>query len=319
MASAKEDAARQLLEKSYQQANIWAQGPLQLVAEVTLPQADKPALQIKYNVDWASPNKWRSEWSGGGYSRVVVVDKGKMYQSSSTPVPPLPVLEFERALGALTGHGFVGPIAAVPDLSGAKLDMSSQKFDKIQGECIHIKNAVLGLCIDASSAQALATFSNDAWNFLYSDYAVFGSKLYPTSIRHVAGKQVLFDGHIRVTVPTSLAESVFAPPENAVIIDYPACSETNGTLHGTRLEKKVTPEYPQNAKMNHHQGTVLLYATIGKDGSVQKLKPLSTGWPELQTSAMEAVKDWKYSPYMRCGQPVETELLISVNYSLSSF
>jgi hypothetical protein len=52
---------------------------------------------------------------------------------------------------------------------------------------------------------------------------------------------------------------------------------------------------------------------------VEMLKPIVATWPELQTAAMNAVKDWKYSPYLVCDQPVEMEMLISVNYSLSTF
>ena len=318
-ANSKEDAARQLLDKSYRQADIWTQGPLQLDADVTVPQNGKPPVQLNYKISWASPNKWRLEWSGAGYSRVIVVNDGKMYRSSSTAVPPVVVLEYERALGALNGRGYGGPSGATPDLSGAKVEVAHQKFGKVQAECIRVKGPYLELCVDPSSAQAVSTTSTDLSKFLFSDYAPVGSASFPTSIRHVADpdKQVLLDSRVSVTVPANLPESLFTPPAAAVASDYAACSEGAGTLQGGRLEKKVTPVYPQNAKLNRHQGTVLLYAILGKDGSIQILKPVSAYWPELQESAMEAVKDWKYSPYLRCGQPIEVEMLISVNYSLT--
>jgi len=108
VAGAKEDAARDLLRKSFQQANIWTQGPVQLVATVRLPRPNAQDISLVYTISWAKPDKWRAEWSGAGYSRVIVVNDGKLYRFSSSPAPPLPVLEFEGALGALTGHGMGG-------------------------------------------------------------------------------------------------------------------------------------------------------------------------------------------------------------------
>ena len=103
------DAARDLLLKSYNQADIWRE-PVQLVAKVKLPRPKGQDINLQYKVWWTGPDKWRAEWSGANYSRVIVVNDGKQYRFSSAAVPPLPVLQFERALGALTGGGIGGYI-----------------------------------------------------------------------------------------------------------------------------------------------------------------------------------------------------------------
>lgn len=315
----KENVARKLLEKSYQQANIWAQRPIQFVADVTLPQGKKSALQLTYKVSWAGPSRWRAEWSGSGYSRVVIVNDGKMFRFSSEPVPPLPVLEFERGLGALTGHGFSGPVAAIPSLNGVKVEIFERKSGKSRAECFSVKNTPGQICVDTTSAQALA-WNGDGSRFEYSDYVPVGSSnFFPTTVRQIAGNETLLDVRVSVTTPADLPDTLFAAPVNATMTEYPTCTRGSGTLQGSTLEKRVMPGYPQNAKAAHHQGNVLLYAIVGKDGSVEMLKPIVATWPELQTAAMNAVKDWKYSPYLVCDQPVEMEMLISVNYSLSTF
>jgi TonB family protein len=314
-AADKQDAARQLLEKSYRQANIWSQAPIQFGAEITLPQGKKPALQLTYKISWAGPNRWRAEWSGSGYSRIVVVNNGKIFRSSSNPVPPSPVLEFERSLGTLTGHGFTGPTAAIPNLNGMKIESSSEKFGKSRAECVRAKNIPGELCMDPGSAQALA-WKSDESRFEYSDYAPVGSAFFPREIHQSANGASLLEGRISVTVPADLPLTLFAAPAGATEADYPTCTNDSPTLRGSTLEKKVTPEYPQNAKAARHQGNVFLYAIVGKDGSIETLKPITASWPELETSAMNAVKEWKYSPYLLCGQPVEMEMVISVNYSL---
>jgi len=79
--------------------------------------------------------------------------------------------------------------------------------------------------------------------------------------------------------------------------------------------KKVPPEYPEAAKKAHIQGQVVLRAIIGKDGDVENLQIVS-GHPQLVPSAIDAVKQWKYRPYLQDGKPVEVETEIDVNFTL---
>jgi protein TonB len=82
------------------------------------------------------------------------------------------------------------------------------------------------------------------------------------------------------------------------------------------LVHKVQPEYPQIAKQAHIQGSVVLHAVIGKDGQVQGLQVVS-GHPMLTASAINAVKQWRYKPYMLNGQPTEIDTTITVNFTLA--
>ncbi len=79
---------------------------------------------------------------------------------------------------------------------------------------------------------------------------------------------------------------------------------------------KVPPKYPEDAKKSRIQGTVVLNAVIGKDGSVEKLMVVS-GPKELQQSALDAVRQWSYKPYLINGQPVEIKTTIKVIYTLA--
>jgi protein TonB len=82
------------------------------------------------------------------------------------------------------------------------------------------------------------------------------------------------------------------------------------------LVKKVQPVYPPLARQARIQGTVLLRAQIGKDGSIQNLQ-LVSGHPMLVQSALDAVKQWKYKPYLLNGEPVEVDTEVAVNFTLS--
>lgn len=81
------------------------------------------------------------------------------------------------------------------------------------------------------------------------------------------------------------------------------------------LIHKVTPEYPQLARMARQQGTVVLHAIIGRDGTIQQLQVVS-GPPLLVRAAAEAVQQWRYRPYILNGQPVEVDTQITVNFKL---
>lgn len=83
------------------------------------------------------------------------------------------------------------------------------------------------------------------------------------------------------------------------------------------LEKPVQPSYPMLARQMKVQGAVILQALIGADGTIQDLKVLS-GPAILASAAQEAVRQWRFKPYLQNGVPVETEAKITVNFTIST-
>jgi len=77
------------------------------------------------------------------------------------------------------------------------------------------------------------------------------------------------------------------------------------------------PIYPAIARQAHVQGDVVLAATIGKDGSIQNLRVVS-GNGMLVNSALDAVRQWRYRPYMLNNEPVEVETSITVKFNMGS-
>jgi TonB family protein len=78
---------------------------------------------------------------------------------------------------------------------------------------------------------------------------------------------------------------------------------------------KVPPVYPPDAKKAHIKGTVVLNVIIGKSGDVENLK-VASGPQELQQSALDAVRQWKYKPFLANGEPIEVESTVNIIYSL---
>lgn len=111
----------------------------------------------------------------------------------------------------------------------------------------------------------------------------------------------LFDGGTR-SMPA------VAPPPVA-----PQFRKSN-LLEGN-LIRKVQPVYPPLARTARVQGSVVLAALISKDGTIEDLR-LLTGHPMLARAAIDAVKQWRYKPYILNGDAIEVETQITVNFNL---
>jgi len=102
---------------------------------------------------------------------------------------------------------------------------------------------------------------------------------------------------------TTSAPKLSAPaPANAVIVP-------------SRLIQRINPTYPANAKQYRIEGAVTLSATIGADGHVREAKVIS-GPPMLRDSAVNAVKQWKYTPSTVNGHPVESSVNVVLQFKM---
>jgi protein TonB len=84
----------------------------------------------------------------------------------------------------------------------------------------------------------------------------------------------------------------------------------------SKLVHQVRPAYPPLAKQARIKGQVLLSAVISREGRIQELR-LVSGHPLLAPAAMEAVRQWLYSPTLLNGDPVEVLTTIEVNFTLA--
>jgi protein TonB len=123
--------------------------------------------------------------------------------------------------------------------------------------------------------------------------------------------------------PPALSVAAPSPAANDAISNVVSSSALMPTLKVLRVSqgvsqglliKKVAPAYPAAALAMHKHGAVELLAKVAKDGSISSVQVLS-GDPALAKSASDAVKQWKYHPYLLNGEPVEIETQITVNFN----
>jgi len=161
--------------------------------------------------------------------------------------------------------------------------------------------------------------------------ARFEEPLPPNSTAHLLRKGILscssYTGCSFVFYPLSVAASAPVPSsDNAQAAQVQrqcgfSTAETqlkgfSGKVSQGKLIHRVEPEYPPAARQAHIQGTVVLCATIAKDGQLRNLRA-SFGPEELIPSAMKAVEQWRYQPYLLNNEPVDGDSEIHVNFTLS--
>jgi TonB family protein len=150
-----------------------------------------------------------------------------------------------------------------------------------------------------------------------------------------AVKQWKFKPYIRNGQPVKAAVKLpfdFAPPQNGappaaqtIILAAPTAPAplartarirvSSGVMQGLVIHK-VEPTYPSQALHDRVHGSVTLRALISKEGTIEDLQVIS-GDPLLSGAAIDAVKQWRYRPYILNGDPVEIDTTIIVNFTLS--
>jgi TonB family protein len=137
---------------------------------------------------------------------------------------------------------------------------------------------------------------------LFSASGTSPTQQYAASI----GDFVYVDGAFRFVDPQVFLALNTAPP---------ARIRVSGDAVLKSLDHKVAPIYPDKAKANRVQGTVVLHVVIGTDGSIKEIEAIS-GDTALVKVATVAVQQWKYKPTLLNGEPVEVDTTIKLEFHL---
>lgn len=125
----------------------------------------------------------------------------------------------------------------------------------------------------------------------------------------VASSTALCAGTIFTGVPSNTSHVLADVPVAARPLTIPQDIAVGMLIY------KVTPEYPAIAKATRVSGMVTLQAAISKTGEITDLRVVC-GPALLQQASLDAVRQWKYRPYLLNGRPVEVETTIKVIFTL---
>jgi TonB family protein len=140
----------------------------------------------------------------------------------------------------------------------------------------------------------------------------------PLDVEVVAG-----DKHSTLRPGSDIAIAEIEGDSNrAALTASPASLSTNAAAReplavagAPELRQAIDATYPLLGQHSRVQGSVVLEAVIGADGAIEGLRVLS-GPSILSTAAQQAVRQWRFKPYLQNGQPVETKCRVTVNFSI---
>jgi periplasmic protein TonB len=144
----------------------------------------------------------------------------------------------------------------------------------------------------------------------------------PTVIRYLHDREApslnnIATADLETGTPGGDGKGIFNSGQPITVVHPPSPSSVRlpSKLVEGNLIFKTIPQYPIIAKSTGQQGTVVLQAVISKSGTIENLQVVS-GPPMLRQAAMDAVKTWRYKPYLLNQQPVEVETTVNVIFKL---
>ncbi len=278
----------------------------------------KPLEQGTIEAWWVSDQRHKITYNFPSYSGSELQNQDGAFHSKDQTFQP-PIL-----LDVL--HQFVHPMK-LGELDSTKPDLRKEKFGKVPLECIMLDQPLktvayppLGLfptyCLDPGKNSLRITTELGSITFIRNRTGRFQNRSVPVELSGDSDGVVLVTAHLRALAGIKEADADFSAGPDMESTSASLARIGAGVMAGAILSKPQ-PVYPQSAKSNHVQGTVVLRAIIGIDGHIHSLHIVSTPDADLAIAAVAAVRRWIYKPYTLNGLPTEVDTTITVNFAFS--
>ena len=319
MALAKEDQdeLRKSLDKAREAQDIRGTGlpAFQLSGVIKIWVSKGKDIDGLYTYSWLGDGKWKEELVFPGYRRVRVGDGKNYWQVRTTAEETLPILQ----LNDLLSKDPIPGIEAGEELKKAR----GQKIGGRKTDCVRRRMKGQGTwdyCFARDSGNLLRIVAGEGhspveWRIErreYSDYANWQGKFYPRTVQGYDAKNLSMEvrfGEIK-PLPSVPANFLEKPKEATAWLECP-------TERAWRLDKRVQPIYPSEARAAKVQGTVQLYAVIEQDGHVSEMALANNADKSLVSAAATAVRNWIYRRTDACPSAEgKSEAMILVNFSI---
>jgi TonB family protein len=137
------------------------------------------------------------------------------------------------------------------------------------------------------------------------------------SLRVVSGQDLVENATLSVGRIDQTVEVSAAGQPRSRSVSGPQRIRVGGVVTAARLISQVKPIYPESAKDAGIEGVVRLQALIGTDGTLVGVSAMPSKDPDLTTAAVEAVKQWRYSPALLNNEPIPVLTTIDVAFRLA--
>ncbi len=297
---------------------------------------------------WVAPTKFKLTYASGDLSMTEYGSGKGQCTVGGSGMDLLPLYKAFREL--------IHPLPPAQDIQENNFVFQQRDAGGIQATCVQRQSpdgALAGLtwCFDPRKPALRISVDGYGPDALHSNPVLFQGRYIAGEIKYSDGDLRYIEGdkgilvlHLDTIEPlSSLDDEFFTPPSNArcpqpiniaeiqseiscmaeapLKIPNTLPSEGGATLSaaiaGGNLCAKVAPLYPPEAKAAHVQGTVVLKGVVDKQGHMKNIEAVS-GAEMLQQSAIDAVKQWRYRPYLLNGNPVEVQTTVNVIFTLDN-
>ncbi|NDQ56275.1 MAG: energy transducer TonB [Acidipila sp.] len=314
-----EDATspEELISRARLLEDIWTEGtpPMLMRAEIEVSSATGALVHGSYRLDWVSPSRWREEIRFDNYQRLRVGDAKGYWQTSARSFRPQVIFQLDTLLHLRDA------LRVTPKETLGKV--KNRKQDRARQICTEVKWA-LGtsrtMCFDETSG-ALASIEYpggephippEISRIEYGAFTSVAGKLVPHEIRALKDGKVI--AAVRVLEIAKITE------ENPSLFNAPAKAEfwaqCDDMKEAEPLVGSVPPKYPKSAKDNLQTGRVILYLVVEADGSLSKVELIRGATPDLNAAALEAARQWHFSPATCGSTPIRVEKSFSTDFVL---
>lgn len=262
---------------------------------------------------WANPTKYKISYASKGFNQVEYRDGDKDLVTGDAEMVLLPEEMIQDYL--------VNPLPGVKDLEPLRYSSTSKMFGPVKLKCVeptHLKSTLtIQLAKYYCFSQKIAVIRMEnlggSFDVIFNGIAVAGGHFIANQISVGNANVPLLSVTVtNMDFPTKMDDAIFVAPASAIPVSPIRIKPQE--LAGRRIGGKDVL-YPSDAKLKRIQGLVMLECDISKAGDVVDLRVVS-GPKELQQSSYDAVKTWKYKPYLLNGHPVEARSKITVIYTL---
>jgi len=314
VADSKQQIAEDLFKKAADHSGPLTaiKGPYRIQYKLIFYDSQTGAVEGSYSRIWLSRHQWRREVSMPEFSEVSVSD------GPSTWIERKPHLfepsNVSRFLGSLES-------SSSPRLNPN--DLVSKVKEETKGparmQCVETRNPLApppigdkSFCFDATNG-AIVRLKEADLRTEFSDFESGDGAVIARKVQQFRGKELVAEGQL-ITLSSQELPARGLLDHSANARQFSNC---DGKVTPGKLIQHKNPEYPAVARMAHQEGTVQVYVVIDVDGKPKDIEIVRGASKLLNDAALEAIRQWRYQPYICDGIPVQVESVVDTNFNLA--
>lgn len=287
----------------------------------TFDEKGEPRDQGTFEEWWAGPEKDKRVYTSPSFTQTEYITPAGRFRVGSQDGPPL--------AESMVRARLVSPMPMEADFRSVQIQRRDNPFPKSKLACAELVPPLKRLeagypigvfpvyCFDQDKPILRFSSSYGLLNSSYERIGLLAGHYIGLDLGISDWKNTFATVHVEgANLLAQVNDADFIPPVEAQVLPAGGTATVApSVLAGRKLSGSV-PAYPSAAKQESVEGTVRLAAIIGEDGHIRELRVIEAPDAILARSALIAVHDWQYQPYLLNGHPVEVQTEIKVIYQL---